>query len=331
MPHELSTRFETIDIPGLRVGNAQDLEALTGVTVMLFDRPAPATAHLCGKATSTRQADALRVDHFVPEVDAFVFTGGSAFGLDATGGVLRYLEKKERGLPTRYGHVPICPTAALYDLGLSGMTRRPDADMGEAACRDLSETSFRVGSVGAGCGATVGKLYGREQAMKGGLGTATIKGDGFTVQAIVACNGFGDVLDARTGKKLAGVRQAPDSLELADTAEAMQNSAISGGFTKKDAQNTVLCAVFTTAKLTKAQCLEVGILAEEGLKRSLNPAGAPFDGDVIFVASLGQDNADIESLGHCAAETLSGAIGQSVRTADGFGVVPAWRDLKQKP
>ncbi len=329
MSRKLSERFESIAVPGLSVGHAQDLDALTGVTVMAFDRPAPAAAHLCGKATSTRQADALRVDHFVPEVDAFVFTGGSAFGLDATGGVLRYLEREGRGLPTRYGNVPICPTAALYDLGLSGSSKRPDAEMGEAACRDLSSERMRVGSVGAGCGATVGKLYGRERAMKGGLGTVSVKGGGFAVQAIVACNGFGDVLDAETGRKLAGVRTAPDSLELADTVQTMQQGEIPGGFTKKDAQHTVLCAVFTTVKLTKTQCLEVGVFAEEGLKRSLNPAGAPFDGDVIFVASLGKDAVEVEEVGHRAAEALAQAIRLSVIAADGFGVVPAWRDLER--
>ena len=321
--------YRDLRVPGVKVGQVHDLEAMTGVSVVLFDQPAVAAAHVCGKATSTRQADSLRVDHIVPTIDAMVFTGGSAFGLDATGGVLRFLEQQGRGLKTRHGLVPTCPTAAIFDLGFGSSSVRPDAQMGYDACEAAEGSRMAVGSVGAGCGATVGKLNGIAQAMKGGVGTrSTIEGD-LVVQVITVCNAFGDVLDPQSGEILAGARTTPEAKVFLDTQAALSGKAVPVRFFPPDAGNTVLILVVTTAKLDKPACAEVARRASEGLAKVVRPAFAPVDGDIVVVASVGQVPAEMDALSSLAAENLASAVECAVRCADGFGVLPSVSDLSE--
>ncbi len=319
-----------VAVPGVRLGHTENLDAKTGVTVFLFDEPFVCAGAMIGKATSTRQADSLRPDHVVEKADAFCFTGGSAFGLDATGGVLRYLEEQGRGAPTRYGPVPIVPTAALYDLGLGSFTLRADAAMAYDACRAASTEPFAQGSVGVGCGATIGKLFGVDQSMKGGLGSVIVEQEGMVVQAVVANNGFGDVIDPAFGTLIAGARMAPDSLELADTQKALCDQGFSFEFMKqkKSPQNTVLCAVLTNARLSKQQAFELAQDASQGLGLALRPAFVPFDGDVVFVAASGEKPVpEGVTISEMAKEAVAKAAVQGVMEADGFGLLPAYRDL----
>jgi len=315
-----------IRIPGLAIGHARDVDAKTGVSVFLFDPPAVAAGWLGGVATSTRQADALRPEHVVPAVDAFLFVGGSAYGLDATGGALSWLEAHGRGLTTRHGLVPVCPTAAIYDLGFGRGDLRPAAAMAAAACEAARSDAVAQGSVGAGTGATVGKLYGVAQAMKGGFGAATAEEDELVVQAFVACNAFGDVVDPETGRIIAGARGHPTSFDFIDTARRLAEGERPSPFIKPRPENTVLTAVVANARLDKAQCQLAAKRAEDGIRAAVRPALSPVDGDVVFLAATGAVQADPEAVGRLAACAVAQAIIAAVRHADGFGLVPAWRD-----
>lgn len=324
-----NTVEKAIVLEGLRIGQVSDTDAKTGLTVMLFDRSVPAGGHFCGHACSTRQADGLAPDHIVSRVDAFVFTGGSAFGLNCTGGVLDYLEAAGRGLQTPYGNIPICPTAAIFDLALGDPKQRPTAEMARIACERAVSDRFRVGSVGGGTGASVGKLGGIAGAMKGGAGAAhRIDGD-LKVQALVICNGFGDVLDPSTGEILAGARVDADSLELLDSAAAIDAGRLPKGFGAFKGGNTVLCAVFSNAGHDKAACNQVSRLAEAGLRKVMRPALAPVDGDVIFTAALGGCSAPVEQVARMAADCIAEAAVCAVTHADGFGLIPSVADRRR--
>lgn len=319
-----------IIIPGLKVGHAQDYEAMTGLTVFLFDRRVAAAGRLSGRATSTRQADSMNPGHIVGEVDAFLFTGGSAFGLDATGGVLAYLEERGRGFYTRYGLVPGCPTAALFDLALGDPKTRPTRETALDACRNASREATPTGSVGVGTGASVGKFHGIERAMKGGFGTAFMSKDALRIQAFAGVNGFGDVLDIDTGEILAGLRKGNGSLELADTEMAVAAGEMPKGFIPPKAENTILAAVITNADLKKPELFSLAEHAEQGLRRAVRPALTPVDGDVVFCAGTAEVEVPVESFSNLAAECVARAIMNAVRTADGFGVIPACADLAKR-
>jgi L-aminopeptidase/D-esterase-like protein len=213
------------DVPGIQVGHAQNDQALTGVTVVLCTEGAVAGMDQRGGAPGTRETDALHPMHLVQKAHAVVLSGGSAFGLDAAGGVVKWLEERGIGFETRAARVPIVPAAILYDLALGRADVRPDAAMGYAACAAASDGPVAEGNVGAGCGATVGKIYGMSQAMKSGLGTASLDlGDGLIVGAIVAVNAFGDVIEPSTGQIIAGARKtdAGDVPHFADTLAVMK-------------------------------------------------------------------------------------------------------------
>ncbi len=323
--------YRDIRVPGVRVGQVQDIDGKTGVTVVLFDQATPAGGHFCGHSTSTRQADSLRISHLVDRVDAFVFTGGSAYGLCATGGVLQFLENNGRGLPTRYGPVPICPTAALFDLGFGSFNVRPTAQMAMEACEVAEPNRMAVGSVGAGCGATVGKFSGIECAMKGGIGTSSMVEGDLSVQVIAACNGFGDVHDPDSEEILAGARMAPDSMDLMGSQRAVREGTTKPlGFVPPKNENTVLMAVLTNARLDKPLCVQVANRAEDGLRLVMRPALAPFDGDVIFCAATGYVEADVDRVGTLASRCVARAIEDAVRSADGFGILPSYSERQDQ-
>lgn len=284
-----------------------------------------------GGATGTRQIDAMRPMHLVNEVHGVVLAGGSAFGLDAATGVVRYLEERGVGFDVRVARVPIVPAAILFDLGFGRAGVRPDATMGYQACLNANEGPPAEGNAGAGTGATVGKILGLDQAMKSGIGSASMHiGDDLIVGAIAAVNCFGDVVDPQTGKIIAGARailEVPPKMGsagyFADSLKVMQTRAARNelGFASRD--NTVIGVVATNARLNKEQVNKVAQMAQDGIARTVRPAHTMVDGDTIFALATGEHNADVNIVGAFAAEVIAQAVLRAVRAARPAAGLPA--------
>jgi L-aminopeptidase/D-esterase-like protein len=319
-----SAPFGITAVPGIEVGHATDLVGITGCTVVLCRAGAVGGVDVRGSAPGTRETDLLRAENLVEKVHAVVLTGGSAFGLDAACGVMRYLEEQGIGYETGAARVPIVPAAVLYDLAIGDPKTRPDAAMGYAAAQAASSDETREGNVGAGAGATVGKLFGMGRAMKGGLGLGLARAGGVLVGAIVAVNPLGDVVDPDTGEVIAGLR-SPSGDRLASSMEAMKG--LTGRVAMGFAGNTVIGVVATNAALTKAQANKVAQMAQDGIARSVRPAHTMFDGDTIFALSAGRKRAPVTLVGALAAEAVAQAIVRGVLAAEGLGGLPAARDL----
>jgi L-aminopeptidase/D-esterase-like protein len=315
------------DVPGFRVGHAQDPRAATGCTVILCPPATVGGVDIRGSAAGTRQIDSLQPFHFVDEVHAVLLSGGSAFGLDASGGVMQYLEERSIGYQTSAGRVPIVPTAIIYDLGLGDGKVRPDKQMGYQACENAQSGPVAVGSVGAGTGASVGKLYSIRFATKGGVGTASVvSASGLIVGALVVVNAFGDVVDPRDQRILAGARDPQNPDRFADSAARIKAGAGMPGW-NRGIQNTTLGVVATNAKLSKRQAIKVSQMAQSGLVRTISPVHSTVDGDLVFALSAGEKTEDVNKVGMMAEEALAAAVLQEVQTADGMGLLPAYRDL----
>jgi L-aminopeptidase/D-esterase-like protein len=307
------------DIPGIRVGHASDYDALTGCTVILCDGGAVGGVDIRGAATGTEEIDVLRPAHLTPQVHAVVLSGGSAFGLEAASGVRRYLEHRGVGFSLGGPVVPIVPCAILYDLGIGKAHVRPTREMGEAAAAAATADQLKEGAVGAGTGATVGKIFGMEQAMKSGIGCFTVElTDSVRVSALVAVNALGDVRDPETGKLIAGARTARNSMVLADTEAVMKRGARGGS----GRQNTTLAVVATNAKLSKVGASRLAQMGSLGLARTIYPVNTAYDGDLCFALSLGKETADLNVLGVAAAEAVVQAIVHAVKSAPTLGGVP---------
>lgn len=319
------------DIPGIEVGQAQDDEALTGCTVILCRKGAVGGVDVRGSAPGTRETDLLNPINLVDKVHAVVLAGGSAFGLDAASGVMKYLAEQKIGYGLGATRVPIVPAAILFDLGLGKSARHPDPEMGYAAVSAAQAGPVAEGNVGAGTGATLGKIFGLAGAMKSGLGTASIEiGGGVVVGAIVAVNAFGDVLDPVTGQIIAGARPAKlgpvklgGSGQFADTLKVMQTLAGRTILSLATGGNTVIAVVATNAKFDKAQATKVAQMAHDGLARAVRPAHTMLDGDTIFALATGQKKADVSTVGAYAAEVLAQAIVRAVQAAKPAGGLPA--------
>ena len=314
------------DINGFLVGHAHDKKAATGCTVVLCpEEGAVGGMVIMGGSTSTRQVGGLTPGHVVDRVHAILFTGGSGFGLDAASGVVNCLEKRGIGFDVGVTRVPSVPTAALFDLKLGSSTVRPDAEMGRRACLAAAAGEIEQGSVGAGCGATVGKLHGLEQATKGGLGTAAMKGrNGLIVAGLVALNAFGDIRHAETGEIIAGARTAPESKEFVDTEAHLLKTS---GEVPHAFRNTSLALVATNAKLNRSGCIRLAQAAAQGMARVIRPYGTIFDGDLVIALSNGELEADIHTLGIMGGQVLAETVNNAVIEADGMGLIPAYRDL----
>ena len=318
------------DVRGIEVGHAQDDEALTGCTVILCRGGAVAGVDVRGGAPGTRETDLLHPINLVEKVHAIVLAGGSAFGLDAATGVMRFLEENKIGFNTGAAKVPIVPSAILYDLNLGRADVRPNSAMGYRAAASASSDKPAEGNAGAGTGASVGKMFGAKLGMKSGLGTASMAiSRGTVVGAIVAVNAFGDVIDPHTGSILAGLRSGkvgPINIgkknQFADTLSAMKNPVGRGVLGLATRTNTVIGVVATNAKLTKAQATKVAQMAQDGLARAIRPAHTMLDGDVIFALSTGNGKADISTVGAFAAEVTAEAIVRAVRLAGSAGGLP---------
>jgi L-aminopeptidase/D-esterase-like protein len=321
------------DVPGLLVGQADDAEALTGCTVVLCPAGAVGGVDQRGGAPGTRELDALRPMHLVQHAHAILLAGGSAFGLDAATGVMRWLEARGAGVDVRVARVPIVPAAILFDLGVGRAEVRPDAAMGYRACEAASAERPREGNVGAGMGCTVGKLLGPAQGMKGGLGTASLDlGNGLVVGAIVAVNALGDVIDPANGQIVAGARvPGAEPARFADSLTVLRAQASGrvpgvGGLRPEDepepqVNNTVIGVVATNARLTKEEANLMAQMAHDGLARTIRPAHTLYDGDTIFALATGERPADINAIGALAAEALAQAILNGVRAAES---IPGW-------
>ncbi|WP_353239264.1 P1 family peptidase [Limnohabitans sp.] len=325
-----STFGSIVEIPGLLVGHCTLSERPTGCSVVLAPNGAVGAVDVRGAAPGTRETDLLDPANLVDKVHAVVLSGGSAFGLDAATGVVRWLEEHHIGFETGYGRVPIVPAAVLFDLSVvregDNPTARPNAEAGYAACEAASASTPAAGNVGAGAGACVGKLFGLERCMKGGIGNASVRVGPWVVGALVACNAVGDVIDPTTGQVLAGARTV-DGHNLLDT----QRAFLAGERGKRPlaGTNTTIGVVATNATLTKAQAKRLAMSAHDGLARSIRPAHTTLDGDTLFALATGTETGpvDLMLLTVMAAEATALATVDAIRQARGIttlnGVVPA--------
>jgi L-aminopeptidase/D-esterase-like protein len=314
------------DVPGIKVGHYTDKEAATGCTVILCEAGAIAGVDVRGSAPGTRETDLLRPVNLVEKVHAILLSGGSAFGLDAAGGVTRYLEEQGIGYETTAAKVPIVPAAILFDLDIGSSKIRPGAEEGYKACLAATEKKVAEGCVGAGTGATVGKFLGIERATKSGLGTASCKiGDSIIIAALVVVNAVGDVINPKTGGILAGPR-SQDNKCFHSTIELLSQGIYNY---KQDPlpTNTTIGVVATNACLNKEQVNKLAQMAQDGLARTINPSHTMHDGDTIFALSLGDKISDITILGSVTAEVVSNAIIRAVQQAETLAGTPAIKDM----
>lgn len=308
------------DIEGVLVGHASDFEALTGCTVILCEKGAVAGYDIRGGASGTEEMEVMSPFHIAPVVHAIVLAGGSAFGLEAASGVRRFLEHKGVGFPTGAANVPIVPAAILYDLGIGKANIRPTREMGESAAAAATNGPVQEGNIGAGTGATVGKALGMPNAMKSGIGTATVNlPNGVLVSALVAVNALGDVTDPATSRILAGTRKAPGSKEFAGTANLMKQRGPTGGLGRG---NTTLAVVATNARFTKVESTAVARHAHHGLVKAISPVHTSSDGDLTICLSCGNRTATVDAVSVAATEAVAAAIVRAVKTAKSLGGLP---------
>lgn len=360
----MNRRDDLTDVPGFRVGSAENADACTGCTVILCPpEGAVGGVDQRGGAPGTRETDPMRPLHLVDRCHAVLLAGGSAFGLDAAGGVVRYLERAGIGFPTVAARVPIVPAAVIYDLGVGRADVRPDAAMGETACAEAERGDVvRQGNAGAGFGATVGKVHGIEGAMKGGLGSASVEAaNGVVVGAVVVVNAFGDVCDPASGRILAGARrpgkqapatqgagsrtadpqasgpptpatQAPDSLidpgAFADTVEVMrQRGGRPLGFAPAST-NTLLAVVATNARMGKEGANVLAQMAAAGFARAVRPVHTQVDGDTIFALASGERECDVSLVGALAADIVATATVRAIHRAKALAGIPCADDVR---
>jgi L-aminopeptidase/D-esterase-like protein len=309
-------------IGGVRVGHFSDLVGGTGVTVVLFERPARGAVDITGLATSTRQIDSLDMMHPGAAVHAVCLAGGSAFGLDAASGVVRYLEEKGIGLALVVAKVPVVPTAVIFDLSFMDPLARPSPAMAYEACLSAEASPVEQGCAGAGTGATSGKLRGVMHGTKSGLGSSLVRGsEGVLMGALVVANPFGDILDEE-GRIIAGAR---DDHGFLNSQEAIAKGEVRERFGAPG--NTTLCVLVTDASMDKVMAMQVARMAGQGLSKHIAPFNTPFDGDMVFCLSVGDKQAHPLHLGGIAARAAQDALLNAARHAHGMGGIPASCDL----
>ncbi len=319
------------DVAGIKVGQFTDSRRPTGCTVILCEDGAVGAVDVRGAAPGTRETNLLDPINTVQHVHAIVLSGGSAFGLDTATGVMRYLEERNIGFDTRVARVPIVPAAILFDLGVGDAKIRPDAEAGYKAAKAATSTAPAEGNVGAGAGATVGKLFGMNRAMKGGLGSASIKlTDGKTsliVGAIVAVNAVGDVFDPATGKVIAGARVKDGKSIMGSMNAILRGEPLPPSL---GGEATTIGVIATDIKLDKAQATKVAQMAHDGLARAINPAHTTSDGDTIFVLATGRSSRapNVTLIGALAAEAMAQAVVRAVKAAKSIEGLPSAAELK---
>jgi L-aminopeptidase/D-esterase-like protein len=313
------------DVSGIKVGHYTDKQAVTGCTVILCEQGAVAGVDVSGSSPGTRETDLLRPGNLVEKVQAIVLSGGSAFGLDAATGVVRYLEERGFGYETGAGRVPIVPAAIIFDLNIGDSKIRPGANEGYQACLAATNIEVAEGCVGAGTGATVGKILGMERAVKSGLGTASKKIAGDTVvAALIVVNAVGDVIEPGTGKILAGPRKA-DGSGFLSTSKVWKGESKEAG----PPLNTVIGVVATDARLSKGEANRLARVAQVGIARTIDPCHTMHDGDALFALSSGAKETDVSALGAAAAEVVAEAIVRAIQKAETLAGVPAIKDVNK--
>ncbi len=307
------------DIAGIRVGHASDYDGLTGCTAILCEAGAVAGGDIRGSATGTEEWDVLNPLHVTDRIHAVVFAGRSVYGLEAASGVRRFLEHK--GVGFRFGglRVPIVPAAILFDFGVGQPGIRPTREMGESAAAAAHDGPVQEGAVGAGTGATVGKILGMKNAMKSGIGSFTVEiAGGVKVAALAAVNAAGDVRDPSTGRIIAGARVSPSSMEFADAARVLKTRPVE----TTSPRNTTLVVVATNAGLNKVEAAKLARFGSLGVARAINPVNMMSDGDVVVAMSAGTAKASLDALGVAAAEAVAESILRAVRMAPSLGGFP---------
>jgi len=313
------------DVPGIEVGHAQNLSAGTGCTVVLCRRGAVPGVDSRGGAPATRETDCLRPENMLPVMHSAFLAGGSAFGLDCAGGIMRCLEEQGVGFDIGVAVVPIVAGAALNDLAFGNAKVRPDAAMGYEACGNASASECRQGNIGAGTGACIGRLAGNARgSMKGGLGTASLKVGELIIGAIVAVNCNGDVLDPETGRTLAGTLRR-DRKQIAGARHLLTTPG--GIYMEGFPTNTTIGVVATNAALTKAGATRVAMNAHDGYAHAIQPVHTMGDCDVIFCMGAGSVKADVTRVGAIAAWVMAAAVANAVRAAEGLHGVPCMKEL----
>ena len=314
-----------LDVKGIKVGQVEDKEGLTGCTVIICEDGGVCGVDVRGSAPGTRETDLLDPINMVQKVHAIVLSGGSAFGLESTCGVSRYLEEKGIGFDVGVAKVPIVTGAVLFDLGVGDPKCRPNIEMGYKACQIANNIELKQGNYGAGCGATVGKIRGSEFCTKGGIGSYSIKLDnGLVVSAIIAVNAFGDVYE--NGQVIAGVLN-DDKNDFLNTYDLMKKGVNKGGF---NIDNTTIGAVITNAKLSKAECKKISQMAHNGFAKSIFPIHTPHDGDTIFTLATGEVETDITLLGSIASEVVEKSVISAIKNASKTNNILSYNEINLK-
>ncbi len=322
MPNDTLTAID-----GIRVGHAALANAPSGCTVILTETGATAGVDVRGGAPGTYGTETLNPLNLVDQVHGIFFTGGSAFGMSVAEGMRDYFKRQGIGFDTGHGLIPIIAGAVIFDLSLNATGFHPDAALGFEACMKASSEPVQEGCVGAGTGASVGKLYGLQQAMKSGLGSACLKASsGVEVAALMVVNAFGDIVDPALNHPIAGCRKSPHSIELIGADKQLHHLKILRGFSA--GQNTVVGTVATNVRLNKTQLTKVAQMAHDGLARTVYPAHTQYDGDTIFSLSCGDmDGVEVSVVGSLAAQATAMAILRAVRQSHSHGSLPAYVDI----
>ncbi|MGU3400974.1 P1 family peptidase [Brucellaceae bacterium D45D] len=319
------------DVPGLKLGHHTLTKRPTGCTVLLCEEGATAAVDVRGAAPGTRETDLLDPINLVDKVHAVMLSGGSAYGLDTATGAMRYLEEQGMGFKIAGGVVPIVPAAVLMDLGVGDFSIRPDAQAGYLACKAAINQPSGEGNIGAGAGAAVGKMFGMEYAMKGGLGTAshTIPGTDIVVGAVVAVNAIGDVYAPNSSRILAGARSSADNKGFRNSMDAILQGH---GVVPSAGGNTTIGTIATNAPFTKAELKKIAAMSHDGFARTINPVHTMWDGDTIFALSTGKAagvKADVTAIGAIAATVMAHAVARAIIHAESLPGLPAYKDYQR--
>jgi len=320
------------NVKGIQVGHAQDRQAGTGCTVIKCENGAVTGVDVRGGAPSTRETALLSPMNTVPLAHAIFLTGGSAFGLPSAAGVMRYLEERGIGYDAGVTKIPIVPGAVIFDLTVGDYIVRPNTEMAYNACEQATDVTVGQGNIGAGTGATVGKIAGMEYAMKGGLGTASMKSGELVVGALVVVNCLGDVVDPANGNIIAGSLKE-NKRDFRDTMHLLKQDTIDskfGFFPSSILQNTTIGVVATNASLNKADATRVAMMTHDGYARTIQPAHTMFDGDTVFCMSTGDVQCDLSKIGALAADVMAQAIVNAIQHAESSYGFIAWKDLPDK-
>lgn len=317
------------EIENIKIGNAENKEAGTGCTVIICEKGAVTGLDVRGGGPASRESELLKPTAASGFINAILLSGGSAFGLDAAGGVMEYLEEKNVGFDVGITKVPLVAQSCIFDLTVGDMKVRPDKSMAYEACVNAEKNNPTMGNAGAGTGATVGKLGGMATAMKGGLGSYAVQIGDLKVGAIVAVNACGDIYDYDTHEIIAGLL-TPDLKNFANTEQVIYNmceaamATAGNGLENKEMQNTTIGVIITNGKFTKAQMNKIATMAHNGYARTINPVHTSMDGDSIYAMSVGEVTADMDMVGTLAANVMGHAVCDAIRKAeDAYGVMSA--------